>query len=369
MVPPVSRSAPAVCHDRLKDGTSTAGGRVHVKFGRRGRTAVWDKMSKTDREDTSSPGYLGLFRSGALAERARALRDILSECVLCPRGCRVNRNAGRQGACGIDGGIRVAAVSIHPWEEPPISGTRGSGTVFFSGCTLKCIFCQNYPISQLGVGHAMTASELASAMVGLQSRGAHNINLVTPTHQAAGFVEALVLAVPMGLRIPIVYNTSGYESLETLKLLEGVVDIYLPDIKYSNPDFAGAYSGRADYVQYNRSALLEMWRQAGPLQVDENGIARRGVIVRHLVLPGDLAGTTESLKFLAGHMGPGVWLSLMNQYFPAHKALHTPPLDRKVSGEEYEAAFKTACDLGLLNGFAQMCPTDDEDEADGTGPA
>ncbi len=276
----------------------------------------------------------------------------------------MNRNAGQMGACGTDGRLKVAAINIHPWEEPPISGTRGSGTIFFSGCTLRCIFCQNYPISQLGVGREMTARELASSMLQLQSKGAHNINLVTPTHQAAGFVEALALAVPEGLRIPVVYNTSGYESIETLRLLEGVVDVYLPDIKYSSPQASLAYSGRDDYVGHNRAALLEMWRQVGPLKVDREGIATRGMVVRHLVLPGNLAGTAESLKFLADHLGSELWVSLMNQYFPAHEALRTPPLDRKISEEEYESAFQISCDLGLHNGFVQMCSEEEEE-----GPA
>ena len=248
---------------------------------------------------------------------------------------------------------KVAAFSIHPWEEPPISGTHGSGTVFFSGCTLKCLFCQNYPISQLGVGRYMSVEELAEGMLDLQAKGAHNINLVTATHQMAAVVQALLLAVPEGFRLPIVHNGSGYERVEVLELLDGIVDIYLPDIKYADAQIAQRCSGRSDYVACNRPALLEMWRQVGQLKVDADGIARRGMLVRHLVLPEDLAGTRESLAFLAAGMGPDVWISLMHQYFPAHQALHNPPLDRKVTKQEYAEAFRTVCEFGLENGFIQ----------------
>ena len=195
------------------------------------------------------------------------------------------------GACGVDARPKVAAVSIHPWEEPPISGTRGSGTIFFSGCTLKCLFCQNYPISQLGVGRTMGVEELAEGMLTLQRKGAHNLNLVTATHQMAAVVQALLLAIPRGFRLPLVHNGSGYERVEVLELLDGIVDIYLPDIKYADPKVAQRCSGRSDYVAYNRRALLEMWRQVGPLKVDADGIACRGLLVRHLVLPEDLSGT------------------------------------------------------------------------------
>jgi len=300
-----------------------------------------------------TPAYLALHRQGILAERSRLLNDLLTSCELCPRRCGVNRQAGELGACGVDARPKVAAFSLHHWEEPPISGTRGSGTVFFSGCTLHCLFCQNYPISQLGVGRYLTVAQLAEEMLALQRKGAHNLNLVTPTHQMAAVLQALLLAVPEGFRLPIVHNGSGYERLEVLQLLEGIVDVYLPDVKYADPEPARRCSGRSDYVAHNRRALLEMWRQVGPLTVDEEGLARRGMLVRHLVLPGDLAGTAESLAFLAEKIGPEVWISLMHQYFPAHEALHTPPLDRKVTSQEYAKAFRTVCELGLENGFMQ----------------
>ena len=307
-----------------------------------------------------SPGYLRLSESGLLAERARALEDLLHHCVLCPRQCRVNRNGGEPGACGVDSRPKVAAMTIHPWEEPPISGTRGSGTIFFSGCTLKCIFCQNYPISQMGIGRTISVEELAGGMLKLQKQGAHNINLVTSTHQMPAVVRALCLAVPRGLHIPIVYNTSGYERVETLQLLDGIVDIYLPDIKYDEVTAARFCSQREDYINYNRPALVEMWRQVGPLQTDEQGIALRGLLVRHMVLPQNLSGTRNCLAFLLRHMGPDVWVSLMNQYFPAHKALTLPPLNRKVTRKEYRQAFEALLELGLNNGFLQDCSETDE---------
>lgn len=307
-------------------------------------------------EDCSGfPSYLEMLGPGELVRRADLLDEKLRRCDLCPRGCGVDRNSGKTGYCGVDNRPKIAAINLHHWEEPPISGTRGSGTIFFSGCTLRCIFCQNYPISQLGVGRVMSVEEIAEAMLDLQGKGAHNINLVTSAHQMASFVRALAMAAERGLRIPIVYNSSGYESLETLSILDGIIDIYLPDIKYSDPQIAQKLSAARDYVEHNRPALLEMWRQVGPILLDSRGIARKGMIVRHLVLPGGLAGTRDSLSYLVRELGPDVWVSLMNQYFPAHKGLSHPPLDRKTSEEEYETAFDAMLELGILNGFTQDC--------------
>lgn len=308
------------------------------------------------------PGYLGLYEKGVLASRVEALEKHLACCDLCPRHCGVNRGAGQIGACGVGTAPKVAAISMHHWEEPTISGARGSGTIFFSGCTLKCVFCQNYPISQLGVGRTMGIEELAAGMLSLQKKGAHNINLVTPTHQMAAVARALLVAIPRGLRLPIVYNSSGYESVEILRLLEGIVDIFLPDIKYSDAEAALFCSGRSDYVDHNRPALLEMWRQVGHLSLDDKGVACKGLLIRHLVLPGSLSGTRSGFSFLAGKMGADTWISLMNQYFPAYKAHNLPPLDRKITREEYEEAFEVLNDLGLSNGFVQTFP-DEEDKA------
>ncbi|SPF42709.1 Radical SAM domain protein [Syntrophobacter sp. SbD1] len=315
-----------------------------------------------------NPGYLQLLKTGELSRRAEALDAKLERCDLCPRSCGVDRKNAKVGYCGVGSLPKVASMNLHLWEEPPVSGTRGSGTIFFSGCTLKCIFCQNYPISQLGVGREMSIEDLASGMLDLQDKGAHNINLVTPTHQVPAVVRAVLSAASRGLEIPLVYNTSGYESVDTLRLLDGIIDVYLPDIKYSDPEAAKKYSGAADYVSYNREALVEMWRQMGPILTDAQGIAVKGMMVRHLVLPENISGTSECLSFLAGQLGPPpkaaanpaggptapqVWVSLMNQYFPAHKGLTSPPLDRKITEEEYEAAFAALTQLGLLNGFVQ----------------
>ena len=303
------------------------------------------------------PSYLELLETGELSRRAEALDARLERCDLCPRACGVDRKSGKTGYCGIGSVPRIASINLHPWEEPPISGTGGSGTIFFSGCTLKCIFCQNYPISQLGVGREVSVEDLASGMLRLQNLGAHNVNLVTATHQMPAVVHALISAARQGLRVPLVYNSSGYESVDTLGLLDGIIDIYLPDIKYSDSETARKYSGAVDYVTYNREALLEMWRQVGPIQTDREGIGFKGMIVRHLVLQQNLCGSGECLSFLAGRIGPQVWVSLMNQYFPAYKGPSTPPLDRRTSAEEYEEAFAAMTELGILNGFVQLADT------------
>ncbi len=302
-----------------------------------------------------SPGYLELLESAELLRRAQALEARLEKCDLCPRKCGVDRRSSPSGYCGGGALPKVASINLHHWEEPPISGSGGSGTIFFSGCTLRCIFCQNYPISQMGVGRQIGIEELACGMLELQNKGAHNINLVSSTHQLPAVVRALLRAAQKGLRIPLVHNCGGYESVETLRLLDQVIDIYLPDIKYSDPRSAGKYSGASDYVAHNREALCEMWRQTGPLEIDDAGIAVRGMMVRHLVLPENLAGSAEAFSFLAQRLGPRVWVSLMNQYFPAHKGLSTPPLDRKTTEEEYEAAFAAMTEAGIVNGYVQEC--------------
>lgn len=310
------------------------------------------------------PGYVGLFQSGELTERSKRLETILRRCSLCPIRCGTDRAAGNAGPCGADARAKVASFYLHLWEEPPLTGDTGSGTVFFSGCTMRCVFCQNYPISQMGVGRLLSDEALAENLLRLQRRGARNINLVTGTHQVPAFMRALLIAVPLGLRLPIVHNTSGFESVEILRLLEGVVDLYLPDIKYADPLTAKRLSGRGDYVRANRAALEEMWRQVGPLQVGPDGLAWRGMIVRHMLLPEDLSGTRECLAFLAQTLGTGVWVSLMSQYFPAHLALHQPPLDRRVTREEYDRAIETLQELGLENGFLQECPRGEDEGSD-----
>jgi putative pyruvate formate lyase activating enzyme len=300
------------------------------------------------------PGYLALSHSGELARRIEAAYALLAPCRLCPRECGVDRLAGEEGFCRSGAQPKVASWTLHPWEEPPISGTRGSGTIFFSGCTGRCLFCQNYPISQLGVGNVVTVARLAEMMVELQQRGAHNVNLVTPTHFVPQILAALPLATEMGLCLPLVYNSSGYESVEVLRLLDGVVDVWLPDAKYADDDVARRLSGFSRYVEHNRAALREMHRQVGDeLPLDDQGIARQGLIVRHMVLPGGLASTREVLTWIAGELSPHVYISLMGQYFPAYRAVHHPSLGRKLTAEEYEEALAAFDEADLERGWRQ----------------
>jgi len=259
---------------------------------------------------------------------------------------------GELGHCQSGPGAMVASTNAHTGEEPPISGTNGSGTVFFSGCPLGCVFCQNWPISQEGVGNGMSDSELASRMLDLQHRGCHNINLVTPTHQVPAFLGALETAIGMGLRIPIVYNTGGFESQAALELLDGVVDVYLPDIKYADDAVAERYSGAGNYVEINRLALRAMYGQVGRLKTGEDGLAESGMIVRHLVLPHGSAGTGDCMKYVAD-IDRELHVSLMMQYFPAHGAHEIPELSRKLTVQEQEAARSAFFDAGLRNGWIQ----------------
>jgi putative pyruvate formate lyase activating enzyme len=248
----------------------------------------------------------------------------------------------------------VAAWNLHPWEEPPISGSRGSGTIFFAGCTARCLFCQNYPISQLNRGNRISVGQLATLMLRLQRRGAHNINFVTPTHFVPHILAALPEAIEQGFSLPLVYNTSGYEAVATLHLLDNVVDVYLPDAKYADNGVAGHLSGFKDYVEHNRAALKTIHQQVGSqLVLDREGIARRGMIVRHMVLPNRLAATREVLTWLSRNLSPQVHVSLMAQYFPAHLAVGHPVVGRKIRPEEYEEALETLYQLGLENGWIQ----------------
>ncbi len=292
-------------------------------------------------------------RRTLLRERVRALEALASPCTLCPRQCNVRRDQGKLGACGVPAGFRLASANLHRGEEPPISGTRGSGTIFTSGCPLHCKYCQNYPISQLRHGRDLTDTELAAEMLTLQRRGAHNLNFVTPTHYVARLFAAVSLALEDGLMLPIVYNTSGYERLEVLRLLDGLVDVYLPDIRYADNEVAMRLSGVGDYVENNRAAIREMHRQVGHLQVDDAGIAVRGLIVRHLVLPDGQAGSHDSLTWLVSEVGRTVSISLMSQYFPAHQAPQIPGLDRGVTLAEYGEVLDLAEELHLENALAQ----------------
>jgi putative pyruvate formate lyase activating enzyme len=299
-------------------------------------------------ESDLEPLYLTLFRSGQLAERAKRAAAHLASCDLCARYCRVDRFLGVKGAvCRTGVRAMVSSFGPHYGEERPLSGTRGSGTIFFTWCNLRCVFCQNYGIAQLGEGREVSPEQLAEMMLLLQQRGCHNINLVTPSHVVAQILEALVIAAASGLRLPLVYNTSGYDSSESLALLDGVIDIYLPDMKYGDSAIARRHSKIPDYVEVNQAAVREMYRQVGELTLDEHGIARRGLLVRHLVLPGGLAGTEQVLDFLGREVSPTASVNVMGQYQPYFKAAQYPPLDRPLTVAEFQAAAAAALRSGL----------------------
>ncbi|AKL97493.1 radical SAM protein [Endomicrobium proavitum] len=274
-------------------------------------------------------------------------------CVICPKKCKAKRNAGQKGLCKTADKIFIASANVHTGEEPPISGSRGSGTIFFSNCTLSCVFCQNYPISSLGNGNEFSLEELVDKMLLLQDKGVHNINFVTPTHYSAHVAKAVYLAKKKGLTIPILSNNSGYESVETLKLLEGLIDIYLPDIKYADNEIALKYSGVKDYVEVNRAALKEMQRQVGNLEFDENGIAKSGLLIRHMVMPENLENTRASLEFISLRLSPQTYVSLMAQYHPANKSYNFKELSRGLTKEEYDKAAEYLKLYGLENGWMQ----------------
>ena len=279
--------------------------------------------------------------------------ELLSVCRLCPRFCGVNRLEGERGFCGAGRLARVAAVSVHPGEEPPISGTRGSGTIFFSHCNMKCLFCQNYPISQYGNGREMDTETLTGEMLRLRKRGVHNVNFVTPTPHAPQMMEAVFLAREKGFDLPVVFNTNGYDALETLAALDGVVDIYLPDAKYISAELADTASATPGYALHNDAAISEMVRQVGFLSLGADGTAARGVLVRHLVLPGRVGETEAVLARLAEKHGPDLPLSLMGQYFPAWRAAASDGFGRKVTRKEYDRTIEAASRLGFRNVFIQ----------------
>jgi putative pyruvate formate lyase activating enzyme len=293
------------------------------------------------------PAYLKLQRSGELAERARRAREHLERCDLCARGCHVNRLLSTKGAvCRTGERATVYSAGPHHGEERPLSGWRGSGTIFFSWCSLACVFCQNWEISHRGEGREVTAEELADLMLGLQETGCHNINFVTPSHVVAQILSAVLIAAGKGLRLPLVWNSGGYDSLEALALLDGVIDIYLPDMKFADSEVARKYLGVRDYAEVNRQVVKEMHRQVGDLVLD-TGIARRGLLVRHLVLPENLAGTDRILAFLAREISPDTYVNLMDQYRPCYRADEFPPLDRRPTRTEMAAARVIARELGL----------------------
>jgi putative pyruvate formate lyase activating enzyme len=289
-----------------------------------------------------------------LEERIEAAYRLLNPCRVCPRACGVDRlQDSRLGFCRSGLNPVIASVSPHHGEEPPISGTQGSGTIFFANCNLRCAYCQNYPISQLGHGTERSPGELACQMLWLQEQNCHNVNLVTPTHFVPQILKAVGIARERGFSLPIVYNTSGYDSVETLRLLEGIVDIYLPDMRYSDDAAAVRYSATPRYAEVNQAAVREMFRQVGNLVMDEQGIARRGLLIRHLVLPEGLAGTDGVMRFLAEEISRDVYISLMSQYFPAYRAGELKQLSRRITEQEYDDAYDIKMRYGLTKGWVQ----------------
>jgi putative pyruvate formate lyase activating enzyme len=286
--------------------------------------------------------------------RIEAAYNNLEKCKVCPRECGVNRlKDDKLGFCRSGLNPVIASVSAHHGEEPPISGRSGSGTIFFANCNMRCEYCQNYPISQLGHGTERTPGELACQMMYLQEQGCHNLNLVTPTHYVPQILKALGIARERGFSLPIVYNTSGYDSVEMLTLLDGVVDIYMPDMRYADNAVAVRYSVAPYYVQINQAAVKEMYRQVGNLVMDKDGIATRGLLVRHLVLPNKVSGTEEVMKFLAKEISKDVYVSLMSQYFPAYRSAESRQLSRRITEEEYDEAYAMKIKYGLKKGWVQ----------------
>lgn len=281
------------------------------------------------------------------------LQTMLKECHLCPRNCGVDRLTGQKGFCGVDAGIMVARAALHMWEEPCISGKEGSGAVFFSGCSLGCAFCQNRTISKGQSGKVITVEHLAELFLNLQAQKANNINLVTAGHFLPQVREAIILAKERGLTIPVVYNSSGYEKAEMLRYLDGLVDIYLPDLKYLEADLAGKYSHAKDYPEVAMKALEEMVRQVGTPEFDERGMMKKGVIVRHLLLPGHVRNSKKVLEYLYGTYGDQIYISLMNQYTPMPAMKDDPQLSRKVTDREYDRLLDHAISLGVTNCFIQ----------------
>ncbi|MEW6034894.1 MAG: radical SAM protein, partial [Chloroflexota bacterium] len=286
--------------------------------------------------------YEELARSGELRRRVEQAWALLENCHVCPRHCDVNRLQGGMGKCRTAARAVVSSFSPHFGEERPLVGRHGSGTIFFTHCNLRCVFCQNYSISQLGEGEEVSMEELARMMLSLQAMGCHNINLVSPTHVVPQILKALEVASARGLRVPLVYNSGGYDAVETLRVLDGVVDIYMPDMKYADEAIAEELSGVKDYPRTNQAAVKEMHRQVGDLQVGEDGVATRGLLVRHLVLPHDLAGTARVVRHLAQQISANTYVNIMAQYRPCHQAYRYPKLSRPLTREEYLRALLEA---------------------------
>ena len=291
--------------------------------------------------------YQELHHRGKLRERVETALSLLESCSVCPHSCGVNRLAGEVGKCRTSRQAIVSSYGAHFGEETPLVGKRGSGTIFFANCNLECVFCQNYSISQLGEGHRVDREELASIMLSLQKEGCHNINFVSPTHVIPQILEALELAIESDLKLPLVYNSGGYDSVETLKLLDGIVDIYMPDMKYDGEERARELSGISNYPEANKAAVKEMHRQTGDLEMNKEGVAQRGLLIRHLVLPDGLAGTETIMRFISEEISRDSYVNIMAQYRPYYRAVQIPSLGRRISSAEFHEALVFAQEAGL----------------------
>lgn len=297
----------------------------------------------------NTPGYIKLSETGELNNRTKILNERLKCCVICPHHCRVDRPNNERGFCRAGAEMVIDGYGPHFGEEDVLVGTNGSGTIFFSYCTLQCVFCQNCEISHHGEGQEVTPSELAKIMLHLQKKGCHNINLVSPSHFVPQIVESISIAANRGLTLPIVYNTGGYDEIDTLKLLDGIIDIYMPDIKFGNNERAKKYTKSAEYFNIVKAAVIEMHRQVGDLKTDTSGIAYNGLLIRHLVMPENLSDTDKVLRFISEDISNDSVVNIMSQYYPAHKSYTFPELSRRITGKEYSEAIKFAENLGLDN--------------------
>jgi len=293
------------------------------------------------------PAYIEAHRTGKLADSIKKAYKILENCRLCPRECEVNRLEDEKGICRTGRLAMVSSYNPHFGEEDPLVGINGSGTIFMTNCNLLCVFCQNWEISHLGEGSEVSSKTLAGMMLHLQRQGCHNINFVTPTHVVPQILDALPYAIEGGLHVPLVYNTGGYDAVASLKLLEGIFDIYMPDFKFWDPEMARKYLKAPDYPEKAREAIKEMQRQVGDLTLDENGIALRGMLLRHLVMPGGVAGTRDIMRFIAREISPSTYVNIMEQYRPCGNANKYPPLDRSITHDEYEEALRAAREEGI----------------------
>lgn len=300
------------------------------------------------------PKYIKLHKTSDLQKRIHILNGILKNCILCSRQCSVNRLKGELGFCKAGKKLTISSVFPHFGEEPPLVGNKGSGTIFLTHCNLQCLFCQNYDISHLGHGETISSEQLAEYMHSLQKRGCHNINFVTPTHYLPQIIASLPHAIDLELHIPLVYNCGGYESPKIVHLLDGIIDIYMPDIKFADRKVAEKYAQAPDYPDVVKNVIKEMHRQVGDLQINKEGIAEKGLLIRHLVMPNGLAGTQKLMHFIATEISPHSYINVMSQYRPEYKAFDYPELSRVITHKEYREAINSAKNEGLYRGFPQI---------------